>query len=93
MPATSPATCEATSTPCEGISVPMAGSRSIHSSVFAASAVIVAGGGTCEAKNPLIICGMKTSLKNASPPIRALMITRAIRKRFIMVRPPPQPSA
>ena len=42
---TMPATWEATSTPCEAISVPMEGSRSTHCSVRAGSAVTVAGGG------------------------------------------------
>ena len=82
-----PATCEATSTPCEAMRVPMAGSRSTHSSVFAASAVIVATGAPCELMNSLIIFGLKTSWKYARPPKRAPIMMRAMRKRLIMTRP------
>ena len=47
-----PATWLVTSTPCEAISVPIEGSRSIHFSVRAASAVTVAGGGViCDRKD------------------------------------------
>ena len=82
-----PETWEATSTPCEAMRVPIAGSRSIHSSVFAASAVIVATGAPCEFMNSLIIFGLKTSWKYARPPKRAPMMMRAMRKRLIMTRP------
>ncbi len=57
---TMPATWEATSTPCEEISVPMEVSWSTHFSILAGSEVTVDGGGTCEAMIPLMRFGLKS---------------------------------
>ena len=63
-----PATCEATSTPCEAISVPMAGKRSTHSaSARAASAVIVAGGGCLLGQELLDHLRLEDELKIGKP--------------------------
>ena len=42
----------------------------------------------CELRNSLIIFGLKTSWKYASPPTKEPMMMRAIRKRLIMVPRP-----
>ena len=65
---TIPATWEATSTPCEEISVPIEVSCSTHFSVLAGSEVTVAGGGTCAAMNPLIMFGLKSKLNQTRAP-------------------------
>ena len=82
-----PGTCEETSTPCEAMSVPIAGSRSTHLSLRAASAVTVAGGGTCWDRNSLIIFGLKTYWKYDSPPRKTATMTRAMINRLIMAIP------
>ena len=86
-PVTMPATCEATSTPCEAISVPMAGSRSIQSSVCAASAVIVAGGGCCFDRKLLDHLRLEDELEVREPAEEGADDDEAMMKRLIIAVP------